>query len=160
MPTSRTRWTRIAPLPPEEPSNPRAAGLFERLFAELVRSSGRQRRDQRRWAALDTTMVRVPRGGPRRPAHLYLDEGYDYAGAEVVCGPGVSRPMFAGARPQPVGRVHGQPRRRVVERTGSWRDRSRALLVRRERIGAQYVGLLHLACALIAFQQLLRGGSW
>jgi hypothetical protein len=42
-----------------------------------------------------------------------------------------------------------------VERTNAWHNRFRGLLVRRGRIGARYLGLLHLACALIAFRQAL-----
>jgi hypothetical protein len=41
-----------------------------------------------------------------------------------------------------------------VERTNAWHNRFRGLLVRWERIGAHYLGLL-LACALIAFRQAL-----
>jgi hypothetical protein len=40
-----------------------------------------------------------------------------------------------------------------VERTNAWHNRFRGLLVRWERIGAHHHGLLHLACALIAFRQ-------
>jgi transposase len=52
-----------------------------------------------------------------------------------------------------LGCVQGKPRRWVVERTNAWHNRFRGLLVRWERIGAHYHGLLHLACALIAFRQ-------
>lgn len=54
-----------------------------------------------------------------------------------------------------LGCVEGKPRRWVVERTNAWHNRFRGLLVRWERIGAHYLGLLHLACALIAFRQAL-----
>ena len=44
-------------------------------------------------------------------------------------------------------------RRWVVERTHSWLNRFRKLLVRYEKTAESYEGLLELACALIAFRQ-------
>ena len=44
-------------------------------------------------------------------------------------------------------------RRWVVERTGSWLNRFRRLLVRWEKKAANYSGMLNLACACITFQQ-------
>jgi len=46
-------------------------------------------------------------------------------------------------------------RRWVVEQTHSWLNRYRKLLVRFEKLAASYEGLLELACALIAFRQVL-----
>jgi hypothetical protein len=51
-----------------------------------------------------------------------------------------------------VGRVHGKPRRWVVERTNSWHNQFRGLLIRWERIAANYLALVQLACGLIAFE--------
>jgi putative transposase len=45
------------------------------------------------------------------------------------------------------------PRRWVVERLHSWLNRSRRLLVRWEKRRDTYLAFLHLACALICFQQ-------
>jgi transposase len=42
-----------------------------------------------------------------------------------------------------------------VERTHSWLNRFRKLLVRFEKKAASYDGLLELACALIAFRQVI-----
>lgn len=80
---------------------------------------------------LDAVALRAARG-PRRPIHLCLDKGYDY-------------PLL--------GCVRGKARRWVVERTNSWHNRFRALLVRWERKAEQYLAMLHLACGLIAFRQ-------
>jgi putative transposase len=41
----------------------------------------------------------------------------------------------------------------VVERTHSWVNRFRALLVRWDKKTAHYVGSLHLACAYITFRR-------
>ena len=46
-------------------------------------------------------------------------------------------------------------RRWVVERTHSWLNRFRKLLVRFEKTIVGYEGLLELACALIAFRQVI-----
>jgi transposase len=43
----------------------------------------------------------------------------------------------------------------VVERTHSWLNRFRKLLVRFEKRTASYEALLELACALIAFRQVI-----
>jgi transposase len=46
-------------------------------------------------------------------------------------------------------------RRWVVERTHSWLNRYRKLLVRYEKRADSYEGLLEIACALIAFRQCI-----
>jgi len=102
---------------------------------------------------LDAVVLRAPRG-PRRPEHLCLDKGYDYTDAEAAVRARRISPHIRRIGEQPLlGCVQGKPRRWVVERTNAWHNRFRGLLVRWERIGAHYHGLLHLACALIAFRQ-------
>jgi len=46
-----------------------------------------------------------------------------------------------------------RPRRWVVERLHHWLNRSRRLLVCWEKLEHTYTALLHLACALLCFQQ-------
>jgi len=46
-------------------------------------------------------------------------------------------------------------RRWVVERTNSWLNRFRKVLVRFEKSEESYEGLLELVCALIAFRQCI-----
>lgn len=104
---------------------------------------------------LDAVVLRAPRG-PRRPEHLCLDKGYDYTDAEAAVRARRITPHIRRIGEQPLlGCVQGKPRRWVVERTNAWHNRFRGLLVRWERIGAHHLGLLHLACALIAFRQAL-----
>ena len=104
---------------------------------------------------LDAVVVRAPRG-PRRPMHLCLDKGYDYADAEAAARARGITPHVRRRGEKPLlGCVQGKPRRWVVERTNAWHNRFRGLLVRWERIGSHYLALLHLACALIAFRQAL-----
>lgn len=102
---------------------------------------------------LDAVVMRAPRG-PRRPEHLCLDTGYNFRDCdEIVRARGIT-PHIRQKGDQPLlGRVNGKPRRWVVERTGSWHNRFRALLVHWERKATNYLALLNLACALIALQQ-------
>ena len=104
-------------------------------------------------AALDAVLLRAPRG-PRCPEHLCLDKGYDYADTEAA---GRRRGIIPHIRrrgePPLLGCARGRPRRWVVERTNNWHNRFRGLLVRWERIAANYLAMLQLACGLIAYQQ-------
>ena len=103
--------------------------------------------------ALDAVVIRGSRG-PRRPEHLCLDKGYDYPHVAPAIRLRGIRPHIRRRGEQPlVGKVSGKPRRWVVERTNSWHNRFRGLLVRWERCGAHYLALLQFACGLIAFQQ-------
>jgi putative transposase len=106
---------------------------------------------------LDHVVLRAPRG-PRRPRHLCLDKGYDYLSCEQEVRARRIIPHIRRRGESPLlGCVFGKPRRWVVERTHSWINRFRALLVRWERIGAHYEALLHLGCALIVCQQAASG---
>ncbi len=49
----------------------------------------------------------------------------------------------------------GRARRWVAERTHSWLNRSRRLLVRWEKKTKNYLGFIHLACAQLIFSKLL-----
>ena len=105
--------------------------------------------------ALDAVVLRAPRG-PRRPEHLCLDKGYDYADTERAIKKRRIQPHIRRrGEPAMLGAAHGKPRRWVVERTNSWHNRFRALLIRWERKAENYLGLVHLACALISFQRTL-----
>ena len=103
--------------------------------------------------ALDAVVIRASRG-PRRPRHLCLDKGYDYADAEAaVRGRGIIPHIRRRGEAPMIGCVQGIPRRWVVERTNSWHNRFRGLLIRWERSAANYLAMAQLACGLIAFQQ-------
>lgn len=107
-------------------------------------------------ATLDAVVLRAPRG-PRRPANLCLDKGFDYADTErEVRDRGVIPHIRRRGEKPLVGCVRGKPRRWVVERTNSWHNLFRGLIIRYERKGANYLALLHLASGLIAFQQARR----
>jgi len=106
-------------------------------------------------ATLDACILRAPRG-PRRPDHLCLDKGY-YADSEAeVRDRGIVPHIRRRGEKPLVGRVHGQARRWVVERTNSWHNQFRALLIRWDRIAANYLALVQIACAFIAFEAAYR----
>jgi len=109
-------------------------------------------------AALDAVMLQAP-CGPRRPINLCLDKGYDYEDVEqAIRKRRVTPHIRRRGEPPLAGRHRNKPRRWVVERTNSWHNRYRGLLVRWECKGKNYLALVHLSCALIAFQQTVGTG--
>jgi transposase len=90
--------------------------------------------------------------GPRRPKNLCLDKGYDYPDTErEVRWRGIVPHIRRRGERRMVGCIRGKPRRWVVERTNSWHNQFRGLLVRWERRAANYLALVQIASALIAF---------
>jgi putative transposase len=61
-------------------------------------------------------------------------------------------------RKEPRQHPSGRARRWVVERTHSWLNRSRRLLVRWEKKTENYLGFIHLACAQLIFSKILVSG--
>ncbi len=59
-------------------------------------------------------------------------------------------PNFMGVRSH-------SPKRWVVERTHSWHNRFRRLLIRWEKKVANYVAMIHFACALMVYRLLFLG---
>jgi transposase len=104
------------------------------------------------WAAAD-----APGPQRRRPENCCLDKGYDYK----VVDDGLRRRGIVGhtrrrGEPPLVGWYKGVPRRWVIERTNSWHNRFRGLLIRWERKAENYLALLQLASGIIAFRTALR----
>ncbi len=99
---------------------------------------------------------RPPRATLRQ--HLCADKGYAGQPADVAVRALGYRPHIPqrGVKAAPRRRhAKGRPRRWVVERTHSWLNRFRKLLVRFEKTAASYEGLLELACALITYRQVI-----
>jgi len=96
-----------------------------------------------------------PEGTPDLPQHLCLDKGYDYPSVrELVAQYGYTAHIRTRGeeREARVALPGYRARRWVVERTHSWLNRFRRLLVRWEKKVANYAALLHLACAWITFR--------
>lgn len=89
---------------------------------------------------------------------LCMDAGYDYDEVrEVVWEFGYTahiRPRGEEVKARKAGQ---RARRWVVERTHSWLNRYRRLLVRWEKKAGNYLAMLHLACALITWNHCLFG---
>lgn len=105
-------------------------------------------------ATLDGIVLRGARG-PRRPKHLCLDKGYDYEDTERAVRKRRITPHIRRRGEKPlIGCVRGKPRRWVVERTNSWHNQFRGLLIRWDRKGSHYDANCALACALITYRAL------
>lgn len=100
--------------------------------------------------------IPVERPDPRETAqHLCLDAGYvgDPVQQIVAAWGYTAHIRSRGEEEQQKEKVPGyRARRWVVERTHSWMNRFRRLLVRWEKKEANYLGLLHFALAWITFQ--------
>jgi putative transposase len=101
---------------------------------------------------LDARQIRPPRSVRQR---LCLDRGYDFPEVDEL----VEAYRFEGhiARrgpdlPPRRERLASRPRRWVVERTHSWMNRFRRILVRWEKKVANYLAMLHLACGWITMR--------
>lgn len=106
-------------------------------------------------ATLDSLVAARPDPTPDKPQGICLDKGYDY---EVV------RSLLAefgftahvrsrGEERQALAQEAGyRARRWVVERSHSWMNRFRRILVRWEKKADNYLAFLHFACGLIALR--------
>ncbi len=100
-------------------------------------------------------VVARPDPTPEEPQNLCLDAGYDYDEVrKLVAAFGFtahirSRTAEAAEIKQEAGK---RARRWVVERTHSWMNRFRRILIRWDKKAANYIAFLHFACALIAFR--------
>lgn len=104
---------------------------------------------------LASPIVERPEVTADAPQHLCADKGYDYPEVdEIVDEFGYTAHISRrGEDPQQRQRIPGyRARRWVVERTHSWMNRFRRLLIRWEKKVANYLALLHFACAWIAFR--------
>ena len=106
-------------------------------------------------ATIEALVVERPQPSAERPQHLCLDGGYNNEPSREVA----ARHRYTahirprGEEAQAIKREVGYKARRwVVERTHSWMNRFRRLLIRWEKKPENYLAMLHLACALITFR--------
>jgi transposase len=103
---------------------------------------------------LDNIPVQRPQPTPRKPQHLCLDKGYvgEPVEREVRCRhytPHVPAKDTDLVKPK---RRRGNARRWKVERTHSWLNRARRLLIRWEKKAVNFLGFMHLQFAIVAFR--------
>jgi putative transposase len=109
-------------------------------------------------ATLDGIVIARPEPTKEQSQHLCLDAGYAGAPArqEVETRHYLPHIRSRGQEKEDKALVPGyRARRWVVERTHSWINRSRRLLVRWEKKGENYLAFLHLACAQLIFAKVL-----
>jgi putative transposase len=124
-------------------------------------------------ATLDGLVVARPAPGEQQDAHYYcsseqhlcLDAAYDSDEVRQELEARSYEPHISpaennkrGERKEASQHLGGRARRWVVERTHSWLNRSRRLLVRWEKKTENYLGFIHLACAQLIFSKILVSG--
>ena len=103
-------------------------------------------------ATLASIPVPRPRPTAHRPQGICLDKGYDITWVYRLLTDAGFTPRVRAVREDALARRRGtRARRWVVERTHSWMNRFRALLVRWDKKTANNEGGLHLASAYISF---------
>lgn len=117
---------------------------------------GANRHDMR---LVEPTLKSIPVARPqptrKAPQGLCLDKGYDYDEVrELVRQFGYTAHIRArGEEAQAIKRQAGfKARRWVVERTHSWMNRFRRILIRWEKRPENYLGVLHVVCACITLR--------
>ena len=120
--------------------------------------TGANRHDVRQLAAaLDAIVVQRPAPPERRSKHLCADAGYTGAPALCTIEEHGYIPHVKGRRQEATEqRRHPTKRARrwIVEVAHSWFNRFRKLLVRYEKLEHSFLGLNHLAAAIIAFRKV------
>ena len=104
---------------------------------------------------LDSVVVQRP----SCKQNLCLDKGYDFSEIEREV---IKRRYIMHIRHRGEGRAiktryYYSARRWVVERTNSWHNRFRKLLVRYEKNSTNYLALVQLACCLILYRRIILG---
>lgn len=104
---------------------------------------------------LERIVVERPQPTLEQKQHLCLDKGYDYDEVRAIVAEfGFTAHIRSrGEEARAIAQAAGKKARRwVVERTHSWMNRFRRILVRWEKKPDNYIALLHFACALIAYR--------
>jgi len=104
---------------------------------------------------LENIEVERPRPTDKKPQGMCMDKGYDYDEVRALLKEfGFTAHIRGrGEEAKAIKKEAGyRARRWVVERTHSWLNRFRRLLVRWEKRADTYLAMLHLACAIITWR--------
>lgn len=180
MPTTRAKgstgrgWRRTAkwPNPPlggersgPNPTDRAKRGVKRSLLCEGagvplgLEVAGANIRDEK---LLRATIESIPIGLPNSAeldCGVCLDKGYDYSEVYELLAEFGFTAHVRSRREEAEAIKHEagfRARRWVVERTHSWLNRFRRLLVRWEKRARTYIAMLHLACALITWREALK----
>jgi putative transposase len=105
---------------------------------------------------IESIPVERPEPSLATPQGMCLDKGYDYDEVrELLAEFGFTAHIRArGEEAKALKQQAGfKARRWVVERTHSWMNRFRRILIRWDKKVRNYLGFLHLACAYITYKQ-------
>jgi putative transposase len=108
---------------------------------------------------LEAVVVQPPNPHTEVEQHLCLDKAFDGAPSEATAQvfgyePHIRR--IGEEKKDSKGRKRHKARRWVVERTISWLNRCRAILVRWDQKAENYLGMIQLACALLWYRRKCR----
>ena len=106
-------------------------------------------------ATIASIPISRPQPTPQQLQGMCLDKGYDYQEVRDLLEEFgfTAHIRRRGEEAQAVKREAGHKARRwVVERTHSWMNRFRRILIRWEKKPENYLGLLHLVCAFITYR--------
>lgn len=104
---------------------------------------------------LESIPIERPEPTRSEPQHMCLDKGYDYVDIrELIDEWGFTAHIKSrGQEEQERKEIPGyRARRWVVERTHSWFNRFRRLLIRWEKKVENYIAFLHFACAVMTYR--------
>jgi putative transposase len=105
---------------------------------------------------LDSVIVQRPSSCKQ---NLCLDKGYDFSEIEreVVKRKYIPHIRRRGEVGKELIKTRYSTKRWVVERTNSWHNRFRKLLVRYEKKSENYLSLVCLACCIIVYRRTILG---
>jgi putative transposase len=112
---------------------------------------------------VEATLESIPEGAERpepteeQPQGMCMDKGYDYDEVrQIVEEFGFTAHIKArGEEAQAIKRKAGYKARRwVVERTHSWMNRFRGVLIRWSKKAENYIALLHMSFAFIIYRKM------
>lgn len=156
---ARRRWVGMRPgrIPLTEPKKGKRSLLCEGRGVPLaIEIAGANRRDfQLLEPTLDRIVIERPDVTPTRRQAISLDKAYDYAPIyRLLAEHGLTPHILS--RTQEHDQLEHDPdfhaRRWVVERTHSWLNRFRGLLIRWSKNPENHRALLHLACGIITWR--------
>jgi len=104
---------------------------------------------------LESIIVERPESTEEQPQGICLDKGYDYEEVRTIVDVfGFTAHIRSrGEEAQELAAEAGRRARRwVVERSHSWMNRFRRVLIRWDKTAENYLAFLHFSCALIAFR--------
>jgi putative transposase len=108
---------------------------------------------------LEALPIERPKPTHRRPQHLCLDKGFDYAEPRALAEEfGFTLHLRSrGEEAWAKRHARAKARRWVVERTHSWLNRFRSILIRWAKKPANYLSLLHFVFGIVCWRYALAG---